>query len=88
MEGRSLPQQARELTHLKNGLLQVLLHPPLQFTSSQVFLCLECLPFESVFDDVAVVEGEDLVPSLQGLAAMALAEAGEGLHTLPEKVGY
>lgn len=73
VEGRSLPQEARELTHLKNGLLQV-------------FLCLECLPFESVFEDVQVLQGEDLVPSLQGLAASALAEAGVGLHTLPEKL--
>lgn len=73
VEGRSLPPLARELTHLKNGLLQV-------------FLCLECLPYEGVFDDVEVVQGDALVPSLQGLAATALAEAEVGLHTLPEKL--
>ena len=49
---------------------------------------LECLPYSSgVFDDVTVIPEDELVPPLQGLAALALVQDGRGLQGLPPKVG-
>ena len=52
-----------------------------------MFICLECLPYSGVFDDVTVIPEDELVPSLQGLAALALVQGGRGLQGLPPKVG-
>lgn len=69
----TLPQEAQELSGLKEGLLQV-------------FYCLSCTPFRDVFSDLWVVPPTELVPSLQCLAASTIMAAGIPLGGLPTKL--
>ena len=76
LKARDLPPEARELTTLKSGLLQV-------------FNCILCSNEntgrdEDVLQGMWVVPEDELVPSLWSLAASALVATGRDLSALPD----
>jgi len=73
LEVRTLPAEARTLAGLQEGLLQV-------------FYCLSCSPYRDVFADLYVISAAEMVPSLQGSAAMAIVKAGLDLEGIPRKL--
>lgn len=74
IEGRGLPDAARELTKLENDAIL------------QVFFCLDCLPYEGIVEGIYILQGPSPVPTLQDSAGKALVDNKISFSHLPEKL--